>query len=228
MKLFFLISLVTLATQGMDFFPLKFKHVWKKEAIEQTIKSGINPDTACDPHGKTLLHYAASKDKDGTLITSICNCYPELINHTDYDGHTPLHYAAFHGNYIGVEILLNAGSNPNIASTCGKTPLHKAVQLGDNPKSLFHHIRVIVAILVNHRADTNQKDHAGNTFLHDAALRASSSLYQMLAQTPGADLNLKNLEKYTPKQLLAIARSTILSERYIKNHSTQAPTSTSV
>lgn len=215
MKLFFLMALLTSTCKGMDYSSLKLKHVWKKEAIERTLKSGQDPEILSDKNGKTLLHYAASKDREGSLISFLCTGYPTLLNRLDNDGHTPLHYAAFHGNYKGVECLLAAGCNPNAANHCGKTALHKAVQLGDTPTHYLQHIKVILNLLIGAQANANQQDYAGNTFLHDAAMRANATLYNELAKFP-VNKKQQNKYKYTAIHLLSIAESQSRADHFLQ------------
>ncbi len=36
------------------------------------------------------------------------------VNHTDYEGFTPLHFAAHYNNFVLAEAIFNCGGNPNI------------------------------------------------------------------------------------------------------------------
>lgn len=207
---------------------LKFKHVWKPEAIAKTLRDENNPDKLRDKNGKNILHFAATKDKNGTLISYILTTYPILLETTDNDGHTPLHFAAFHGNYRGVELLLEAGANANAVNINGKTAAHKAVQLGNFTTECLQHLKVIIASLFNHKADLNLQDFKGNTLLHDAAARGNPAVYTAINNIAIIKREIKNQDKYTATQLSKIAQSPILSMRYLKNHINKSINATSV
>ena len=226
MKLLMLTSLVICTSNAMEPYPLKLKQVWKKEAIEQTLNSGQNPEILCDKKGKTLAHHAACKDRDGSLITFLCTNYPTLIERKDNDGHTPLHFAAFHGYYRGVDTLLSMGANPNAANYRGKTPLHKVVQLGSTPTEFLQHIKVIINLLINAHANVNQQDHVGNTFLHDAAIRSSETLYNELEKFPVNKKQLNNY-RYTAIHLLAIGESQHRADHFLQSMQKKVPATTS-
>ena len=228
MKLCVFIGLITWASQGMEPYALQLAQVWKKEAIEQILNTGANPEVLRDKNGKTLAHHAACKDRDGSLIIYLCTNYPKLIERKDTDGHTPLHFAAFHGNYRGVEALLSAGANPNAVNYRGKTPLHKAVQLGDTPTQFLQHIKAILNLLINAQANVNQQDHWGNTFLHDAAIRANETLYKELEKLP-VNKKLQNKYKQTGLLLLSIAESQHRADHFLQQIQQKgSATSTSV
>lgn len=196
---------------------LKFKHVWKPKAIENTLREENNPDKLRDKNGKNILHFAATKDKNGAIISYILTTYPMLLDTTDNDGHTPLHFAAFHGNYHGVELLLEAGANANAANINGKTAAHKAVQLGNFTTECLQHLKVIITSLFNHKAKLNLQDYKGNTFLHDAAARGNTTFYLELYKMDIINHGARNQDKYTASQLAKIAHSPILRDRYFKN-----------
>ena len=49
------------------------------------------------------------------------------ISSTDCDGDTPLHVMVWRNDAYAVEVLLEAGANPNAVGDMGETPLHVAV-----------------------------------------------------------------------------------------------------
>jgi ankyrin repeat protein len=74
----------------------------------------------------------------------------------DEDGYTAGHFAAWDGKSEILELLLNAGANPNIAGLSdGKTPLHLASSLGHSD---------CVKLLIEHNADINVRDHSENDY----------------------------------------------------------------
>ena len=54
------------------------------------------------------------------------------INAQDCYGMTPLHYAVRSGNYDAVQVLLEAGANPNIENQDGSIPLDLGFKLPVN------------------------------------------------------------------------------------------------
>lgn len=215
---FLLISICLILNSICQEQCLQFKHVWKPEAIKKTLREEGNPDRLHDKSGKNILHFAATKDKNGAIISSILTTNPELLESVDQDGHTPLHFAAFHGNYRGVELLLEAGANANATNINGKTAAHKAVQLGNFSTECLQHLKVIITSLRNHKANLNIQDHTGNTPLHDAAARGNSTVYLELYKMDGINHSIRNNDRYTASQLSKIAQSPILSERYLQSH----------
>lgn len=215
--LFFIIVGLPILISSQELSKLRLKHVWKKELIEKTISENPNIETLQDKDGKSILHHAAIKDTEGNIITYLATTFPKLLEQTDFDGHTPLHFAAFHGNYKAVEVLLSLNANPNALNKSGKTPGHKAVQLGDFNTTCLQYMKVIFAELHNHQANFNLQDYHGNTLLHDAASRGNTAVYYVAHSLIGMNLVLKNHDKYTAAHLFKISQSPILAERFIKN-----------
>lgn len=217
MKLLLGICLISIQTFGQE---LKLKSVFSKRALEKTLYSEENPHLLRDRDRKNILHHAASKDNEGNIITFLIETYPELLESRDFDGYTPLHFAAFHGNYRAVDLLLTAGAQPNSVNKVGKTPAHKVVQLmvEHKKKECVVLIAHILNLLFTHNGNLNQQDRYGNTLLHDAALTGNQELFDHLQNLPGIIVGIKNRGKYTPAQLLQIAKSAILAERHTKNN----------
>lgn len=225
---FLLISICLILNSNCQEQCLKLKHVWKPEAIEKTLRQAHNLDKLHDKNGKNILHFAATKDTNGTLISSILKTYPALLESVDHDGNTPLHFAAFHGNSRGVELLLEAGAQPNAANKNGKTAAHKAVQIGNFTTQSLQNLKVIITLLANHKANLNIQDFTGNTLLHDAATRSNPRVYFELYKIDGINHSLTNHQRCTASQLSKIAQSPILSERYLQNSFNKPINATSV
>ena len=81
-------------------------------------------------------------------------------NCTDTDGQTALHYAVESRGEAMVALLMASGANPNAKNTMnGQTPLHHASVVGTGSVRL-------VERLLDHGADPNTSDDAGETPLH--------------------------------------------------------------
>ena len=82
--------------------------------------------TSCE-EGR-LFSAVASGDLDEVKrLVLDCGVDPKI---KDYDGRTPLHYAAEGGNIDVVKLLLEHGADPNVKNNFDETPLHYAAEGG--------------------------------------------------------------------------------------------------
>ena len=99
------------------------------------------------------------------------------LNQANDKGYTALHMAVLCGRDEAVELLLEAGANPNTKEKRGKrTPLHDAVKLG------YHRI---AAILLNNKADQYTPDSKGDVPIIYAAKEGNIPLVYLLARKGG-------------------------------------------
>ena len=99
-----------------------------------------------------------------------------------------LFVAAWKGDLIKVQTLLEMGANPNAKDDNGWTPLHWAAQEG--------HVDV-VRVLLERGANPNAKDEYGDTPLHNAAQKGHVEIVKLLLER-GANPNAKNNYGWTP------------------------------
>ncbi|XP_068219711.1 uncharacterized protein [Palaemon carinicauda] len=110
-------------------------------------------------------------------------------NTRDPYGYTVLCQAAFKGDLLVVEALLDAGADPNLPDdNQGKTPLHYA--------SAWGHLFIVKALL-DKGASVNIKDKVGATPLHEAAREGFEDVMTVLIGR-GCDINGTDEEGNTP------------------------------
>lgn len=108
------------------------------------------------------------------------------LNQTNDKGYTALHMAVLCGNEEVVQLLLDAGANPNTQEKTGRrTPLYDAVRLG-------HH--GIVATLLNGKADPDIPDASGETPIIRASRDGHIPLVYLLARK-GAKVDVSSSDK---------------------------------
>ena len=101
--------------------------------------------------GRTLLMLAVGIE-DGLQMLRFLIDNGADVNLAAHKGqHTALHFAAFDLHKDAVQILLEAGADPNAQDVNGWTPMHIVVYEPD-PRKL------LVLDLVSHGADPNRKD----------------------------------------------------------------------
>jgi ankyrin repeat protein len=139
------------------------------------------------------------------------------INVKDKNGYTPLMIATIKGNVAIVEMLLLNYADTNIKDSRGNTALMHATQIGNMEifKMLAYDERTsaenkgealiiasrfdskeMVKILIEGKANLNQKDSNGNTSLIHAASRGYAEIVRQLIDHH-ADLDIKNNDGFT-------------------------------
>ena len=117
------------------------------------------------------------------------------VNLSLSNGNTELHRAASNAFPEIVQLLLNAGANPNVVSHDGYLPLHYAVLVdGERVKSLngeqLHDLlerkRKITEMLLTASPGTINIKHSGYTVLHYAAIYGFEDIVRLLVER-GAD-----------------------------------------
>ena len=159
-----------------------------------------------DEHGYTILNYIATLPPKPTvgLLKEILT-YPGInVNVTDKYGNSPLHWAAWFGQWrmvfwllftIGYsEITQNEGILLNAQNNYGETALHYASRVGLR--------RSVSDLLKRTDIKPNIKEHrAGNTPLHDAAKYGHTEIVKMLLAHDSINRNIRNRAGKTARQL---------------------------
>ena len=133
--------------------------------------------------GLTPLMWSALRDNHTYL--KILLLQDARVDLTDSEGRTALHHAARVGSLRCVEILLEAGIDPNIAS------LHDVTHIVANPE-----VASIVSSLHQHGADLEARSKDGWTPLYTATDLGSQDVVDALVDC-GADVNALTFEDDT-------------------------------
>ena len=195
-----------------------------KDAINVLLNAGADPNVA-DGSGETCLHYAARNDCCTEVFQAIIS-HGGDVNATNKRNVTVLMKACVKGNKDTINVLLNAGADPNIANSYGDTCLHDAVQndcctevlqaiishgIDVNASNKNHVTALIIAchkgntdainILLEAGADPNITDSKGATCIHHAVGEGHSKHVLETVVSHGADVNAANKKSITALML---------------------------
>ena len=150
-----------------------------KNAINVLFNAGADPNIANDDAG-TCLHYAAWEDCSKEVLQAIIN-HGVDVSATNKGNRTALMIACVKGNEDALNVLLNAGTDPNIVDDQVNTCLHCAV-LGDSSKE-------ILQAIISHGVNVNARNKKNVTALMQACLKGFKDAINVLLNA-GADPNI--------------------------------------
>ncbi|XP_063718896.1 inversin-like isoform X3 [Symsagittifera roscoffensis] len=125
-----------------------------------------------DGEGKTPLHWAINSKHQHScsIVQSLVEHMPSVVNWQDHDGRTSLHLAVAEGSYNLVKTLIGTeGCKLSCLDNMFRTPLHWAAVM-DNEATAPQ----IVTLLLNKGCDWTCSDSNGATPLHYAAHKNNS------------------------------------------------------
>jgi ankyrin repeat protein len=133
-------------------------------------------------NGRTQLHFCARKGLTTSVkrLLSIRNINVNVKD--DWNGWTPLHWAADKGHIEIARLLLQNGAEVNVRSNGGWTPLYWAAENG--------HIDIL-HLLVENGADLEAQDRNGMRALHFAAKYGHLPFIQELVSRYHVDINAR-------------------------------------
>ena len=148
------------------------------DAIDALLNAKADTSIATT-YGETLIHQAVMEDYNKEVLHSVIN-YGVDVNATNINNVTALMIACDKGNLDAINVLLNAGADPNITSGEGNW-LHYAVR-GDCSKE-------VLQAIIDHGADINATDEDNTTVLMKACWKGNVDSIHVLLNA-GADPNM--------------------------------------
>ena len=140
------------------------------ESAKLLMDEGADPDIFT-VDGYTSLHVVIYFCWSHEILQEMMRHKPHL-EAQNKDGHTALFLACYYGQQTSIRILLEAASNPNIASTSGNTSLHAAVLGKCNKK--------IIQLIIDHFADLNATNNRHETALMLSCIKANEDTINVL------------------------------------------------
>jgi hypothetical protein len=130
-----------------------------------------------------------SKDHDPLCILCPVSCLVAWKNREP----TPLHSAAAKGDLVAVQLLVEAGENPDATDRNDLTPLHMAADKG--------RLEVTQFLVEKAGANLDAEDDEGWTPLHTAAYKGRLEVTQFLVEKADANLDAEDYKGRTPLSL---------------------------
>ena len=161
-------------------------YFWHKiDGINVLLNAGADPNIA-DANGDTCLHYAAGLHSCTELLQAIIS-HGVDVNTTNKENKTALMLACGKGNKDTINVLLNAGADPNIADADGNTCLHYAAQNDCCTEAL--------QAIISHSVDVNATNKKNITALMIACVKGNKDTINVLLSA-GADPNIADAVAY--------------------------------
>ncbi|MDH4271604.1 MAG: ankyrin repeat domain-containing protein, partial [Candidatus Aminicenantes bacterium] len=151
---------------------------------------------------KTQEIFDAVKANDLAKVKALVEANPQLVNATDPDGRTPLHWACRGVHYELLKFLVEKGADVNAQDNDEIAPLHSLASKAHAEGT---------ALLITHKADVNVKSAAGDTPLHFAVQSSSIAVVKQLMGHE-ADVSSISQNGYTPLLRAVAANSLEIAE----------------
>ena len=166
------------------------------DTMSVLLNLGADPNIV-DCNVETCLHAAVRSQCNNAMLQEIIDHGVDVNVRSKYGG-TAIMIACMQGtalkeNKNAVNVLLNAGADPNITSTFGETCLHAAISR--------HCSKEVLHELIDHGVDVNARSKHGVTAIMIACMqgvaqRENIDAFNVLLNA-GADLNIENINGET-------------------------------
>ncbi|KAH9791134.1 ANK REP REGION domain-containing protein [Citrus sinensis] len=153
------------------------------------------------PNGKTALHAAAMEFRFAdAALRKLLEEKKNMIKETDQYGWTPIHYAAYYGNYEMVNLLLEIDqSASNIANKDRKmTALHLAAGRGH-----ARTVETILSLSPDSRSLINEGDAMENTPLHVLAAVRPKEFHAVMIKKTQANYDAVNKRNVSVRHIFS-------------------------
>ena len=151
----------------------------KKDAIDVLLNAGADPNIT-DSSGNKCLHCAAENGCCSEVLQAIV-IHGGDVNATGFHNRTALMIACRHMKKDAINVLLNAGTNPNITNSDGDTCLHCAVKNDCCAE--------VLQAIISHGGDVNATGFCNKTALMVACRYRNKDAISVLLNA-GADRNI--------------------------------------
>ena len=126
-------------------------------ALYVLLNAGADPNIAGYAYGDTSLHIADRKECSREVIQTVID-HGANVNAANKENETALTLACMNNNEDVINVLLNAGADPNVADDVhGDASLHKAVKKTCS--------QGMIQALINHGANVNARNKVNETAL---------------------------------------------------------------
>jgi ankyrin repeat protein len=146
-----------------------------QKAVAEMLLAGKADVNSLDGDGFTALHWAAMFDKSDVAEVLLKNRADFNIKVARF-GWTPLRLTVIHGQVATAEVLLKAGSDPNVKDEDKILLLHQAIISGHKD---------MVELLLAYKADLNAKDLEGDSAMDEAIETGSKEMIELIRQHGG-------------------------------------------
>ena len=176
-----------------------------EKAVELVLNDGLDINTPALCNRTPLLW--ASLSSSGEFIETLIDLGANVNAQRTGDKATSLTLSADWNNFMAVTLLLNHGTDADIASADARTPLHWAVMRGNQN---------LVKLFLEKNALVNFQDANGDSPLHTAVSNGFFDITKLLVRK-GSNVNLQNREGRTPLFLGVKNKQKQLIEVLIEN-----------
>lgn len=201
--------------QSSNPWPLEHINITSKEVLQLLIQHGANP-LEKDIRGTTLLHWAAGTGNLGTFETLLPYFPDKLLEKTERDGATPLHWACAGassgefgtGGHFHLCQHILSECDRNKADSLGKEQIaptakelvNQQTKDGNSPLmwAAWSGSLDTVKLMVRYRAKWNICNRNGCTVAHWAASGGNLEVCKYLAEVVGVDFFVPNYGGNTP------------------------------